>query len=121
MIIPGTESFFLPGNCAGGAIVKKILLATLLAGAVCSPLAYDGGYSHVEAAEAVHAGAGQGAEADNLLLVNKTNKLPDDYEEKVDLVTVKNCFGKEFQVERETYKHFLCGQLLLAPARPSGR
>ena len=107
MIIPGTESFFLPGNCAGGAIVKKILLATLLAGAVCSPLAYDGGYSHVEAAEAVHAGAYQAAEADNLLLVNKTNKLPDDYEEKVDLVTVKNCFGKDFQVERETYKHFL--------------
>ena len=116
MIIPGTESFFLPGNCAGGAIVKKILLATLLAGAVCSPLAYDGGGSQVEAAEAV-----QIAETDNLLLVNKTNKLPDDYEEKVDLVTVKNCFGKEFQVERETYKHFLCGQLLLAPARPSGR
>ena len=101
--------------------MKKILLSALLAGAVCSPLAYDGGGSQVEAAEAVQAGAYQAAETDNLLLVNKTNKLPDDYEEKVDLVTVKNCFGKEFQVERETYKNFLCGQLLLAPARPSGR
>ena len=43
---------------------------------------------------------------DYLLLVNKTHKLPDDYEAKLDLVTVKNCFGKEFQVERETYAHF---------------
>ena len=101
MIIAGAELFLLPGDG------KKILLAALLAGAVCSPLAYGGGCSHVEAAEAVQAGAYQGAEADNLLLVNKTHKLPDDYEEKVDLVTVKNCFGKEFQVERETYKHFL--------------
>ena len=44
---------------------------------------------------------------DYLLLVNKTNKLPDDYEARVDLITVKNCFGKEFQVERETYAHFV--------------
>ncbi len=44
---------------------------------------------------------------DYLLLVNKANKLPDDYEARVDLVTVKNVFGKEFQVERETYKHFM--------------
>ena len=87
--------------------MKKILLAALLEGAVCSPLAYGGGCSHVEAAEAVQAGAHLDAETDNLLLVNKTHKLPDDYEEKVDLVTVKNCFGKEFQVEKETYKHFL--------------
>ena len=43
---------------------------------------------------------------DYLLLVNKTHKLPDDYEAKLDLVTVKNYFGKEFQVERETYAHF---------------
>lgn len=41
------------------------------------------------------------------LLVNKTHKLPDDYESTVSLVTVKNCFGKKFQVERETYEHFL--------------
>ena len=69
--------------------MKKILLAALLAGAVCSPLAYGGGCSHVEAAEAVQADAHLDAETDNLLLVNKTHKLPDDYEEKVDLVTVK--------------------------------
>lgn len=83
------------------------ILSIILAAAVCSPLAYGGGCSHVEAAEAVQAGAHLDAETDNLLLVNKTHKLPDDYEEKVDLVTVKNCFGKKFQVEKETYKHFL--------------
>ena len=41
------------------------------------------------------------------LLVNKTHKLPDDYEAAVSMVTVKNGFGKKFQVERETYAHFL--------------
>lgn len=41
------------------------------------------------------------------LLVNKTHKLPDDYESVVSLITVKNCFGKKFQVERVTYDHFL--------------
>ena len=47
-----------------------MLFHALLAGAVCSPLAYGGGCSHVEAAEAVQAGAYQDAETDNLLLVN---------------------------------------------------
>lgn len=45
-------------------------------------------------------------ETDYLVLVNKTNKLPDDYEAKLSLVTVKNCFGKEFQVEKETCENF---------------
>ena len=50
---------------------------------------------------------GSAADAGEILLVNKEHKLPDDYEAKVDLLTVKNCFGKDFQVERETYAHFL--------------
>ncbi len=87
--------------------MKKILFVALMAGTVCSPLAYGGAWGQYVAAEVVHSGVSQDTEADNLLLVNKTHKLPADYEEKVDLVTVKNCFGKEFQVERETYKHFL--------------
>ena len=44
---------------------------------------------------------------DYLVLVNKTEKLPDDYESKVQLINVKNSFGKEFQIEKETYKHFM--------------
>ena len=48
--------------------ILRMLFHALLAGAVCSPLAYGGGCSHVEAAEAVQAGAYQDAETDNLLL-----------------------------------------------------
>ena len=43
---------------------------------------------------------------DYLVLVNKTHKLPDDYEANVPLVTAKNSMGREFQIERETYAHF---------------
>ena len=49
----------------------------------------------------------QNTNFDYLVLVNKTEKLPDDYESKVQLITVKNSFGKEFQIEKETYKHFV--------------
>lgn len=41
------------------------------------------------------------------VLVNKTEKLPADYEAQIDLITVKNSFGKEFQIERTTYEHFV--------------
>ena len=51
--------------------------------------------------------AAVGSVIDYGLLVNKTHKLPDDYESKVDLVSVKNSFGEDFRVERETYAHFL--------------
>ncbi len=51
--------------------------------------------------------AAVGSAIDYGLLVNKTHKLPDDYEAKVDLVSVKNSFGEDFRVERETYAHFL--------------
>lgn len=43
---------------------------------------------------------------DYMVFVNKTHKLPDDYEAKLPLITVKNSFGKEFQIEPETYRHF---------------
>lgn len=82
--------------------MKKILCVTLLAGAVCLQPECSLVWSSCEAGNVVQSGISGETEADNLLLVNKISKLPDDYEEKVDLVTVKNCFGKEFQVERET-------------------
>ena len=42
-----------------------------------------------------------------LILVNKKNKLPDDYESKVNLINVKNSFGnRTFQIEKTTYEFF---------------
>ncbi len=41
-----------------------------------------------------------------LILVNKENKLPDDYEEIVDLIDVENSFGDKFTIEKKTYEAF---------------
>ena len=42
-----------------------------------------------------------------LVLVNKVEKLPDNYEATVQLINVTNSFGKKFQIEKETYEHFV--------------
>ena len=42
-----------------------------------------------------------------LVLVNKVEKLPDNYESTVQLINVTNSFGKKFQIEKETYEHFV--------------
>lgn len=78
--------------------MKSHLAIALLVAATWSPCAF---------AAAVAPQSASMPAAEPPLLVNKTHKLPDDYESVVALVTVKNCFGKKFQVERETYEHFL--------------
>ena len=44
---------------------------------------------------------------DYLVLVNKENKLPDNWEEIVELEESTNSLGKTYQVEKEALKHFL--------------
>ena len=42
-----------------------------------------------------------------LILVNKQNKLPDDYESIVNLINVTNSFGnRTFEIEGKTYENF---------------
>ena len=43
---------------------------------------------------------------DYLVLVNKQNKLPDNWEEIVEFVEVKNSFGKYLKIEKETLEKF---------------
>ena len=43
---------------------------------------------------------------DYLVLVNKENKLPDNWENLVKLVEVKNSFGKFLKIEKETLEKF---------------
>ena len=81
---------------------KKKLLIGALSAMVCCSFAY-------EAEAANHAEVNPMAVSQNvdyLVIVNKTHKLPDDYEAKLPLITVKNSFGREFQIEPETYRHF---------------
>ena len=44
--------------------------------------------------------------SDYLVLVNKENKLPDDFEKKVELVEIKNAFWKIVKIEKETLDQF---------------
>jgi uncharacterized protein Yka (UPF0111/DUF47 family) len=39
---------------------------------------------------------------DYLILVNKQNKIPDNWKEIAELVEVKNSFGKILKIEKET-------------------
>ena len=43
---------------------------------------------------------------DYLVLVNKQNKLPDNWEKIAELVEVKNSFGKYLKIEKETLEKF---------------
>ena len=42
-----------------------------------------------------------------MVLVNKQNKLPDDWEANVELVDAKNKYGDEYKVEKKAYEKFL--------------
>ena len=44
--------------------------------------------------------------SDYLVLVNKQNKLPDNWEEIAELIEVKNSFGKFLKIEKETLEKF---------------
>ena len=43
---------------------------------------------------------------DYLVLVNKENELPDDWEEKLETVTIKNSLGDDVEVERKAYNAY---------------
>ena len=51
---------------------------------------------------------------DYLVLVNKENKLPDGWEEKLETVTVKNSLGDDVEVEKKAYEAYLALKEALA-------
>ncbi len=53
-------------------------------------------------------------EIDYLVLVNKTHKLPDDWEDKVTLKEAENRYGEKYLVEEKALEHFLDLQKELA-------
>ena len=44
---------------------------------------------------------------DYMVLVNKQTKLPDDWEEKVELVETKNAWDEDIKVEKKAYEQYL--------------
>ena len=49
----------------------------------------------------------KGAELDYLVLVNKENKLPDNWEEMIKTVSIKNSLGDDVEVEEKAYDAYL--------------
>ena len=44
---------------------------------------------------------------DYMILINKENKLPDDFEDAIEIISVENALGKKLQLEKKTYEAFL--------------
>jgi transcription antitermination factor NusG len=44
--------------------------------------------------------------SDYLVLVNKDNKIPNNWEEKVKLIELKNVFNRTIKVEEETLEKY---------------
>lgn len=49
----------------------------------------------------------QNERLDYLVLVNKENRLPEDWEEKIEIVKFINTIGDEVEVEKEAYESYL--------------
>lgn len=44
---------------------------------------------------------------DYMVLINGAHRLPEGYEDTVERITVRNCAGNQYEVEKKTYEAFL--------------
>ena len=44
---------------------------------------------------------------DYLVLVNEYNRMPENFEETIELISVENAVGDRYQIEKKTYEAFL--------------
>ena len=73
---------------------KKLVLSVLLFALLLSSAAYAGAETETETEEDYNP---------YFVLVNKTHKLPEGWENVVDIITVENSLGEELQIEQKTY------------------
>lgn len=83
--------------------MKKLALITAALMMFCMVLCGCGGD---EPASSDRTSAAGGDADIYLTLVNKTHKLPDDWSDKIELVTGKNSMDEEFTVEKEALAHY---------------
>ena len=41
---------------------------------------------------------------DYMVLINEENRLPDNFEDTIELVTAENIVGKKFEIEKKAYE-----------------
>ena len=85
-------------------IIAILVIAILVAGGVFAYIKINEKNSGEETANTNSSTQRNGI--DYLVIVNKQNKLPDDWEKNVQLVTVKNAFDKDIQLEKEAYEKY---------------
>lgn len=47
------------------------------------------------------------SKTDYMLLINEANRLPDKFEDTVEIIGVENAVGEKYQIEKKTYEAFL--------------
>ena len=80
--------------------MKKKLLGLLLIGVIMVGFTACGGKKEEKEKEK------EEAKYDYLVLVNKQNKLPEDWEEKVELVDTKDAWNDDTKVEKKAFEKF---------------
>ena len=82
-------------------LIVSALTCVLLAGFVTAQESED-----AQPEEAVQENMDTEADYDYMILVNKTHKLPDDWEDKVVLAEGKNIYGETYLVEEKALESF---------------
>ncbi len=49
----------------------------------------------------------QNKKPDYLILINEDNRLPDGFEDTIEIISVKNAFDEEYKIEKKTYEAYL--------------
>lgn len=84
--------------------MRKILgLALLSAALILAGCGFNG--TSTDSSEPTQSSSNED-ESIYLVLVNKTHKLPDNWENMVQIDTVKNSLGEELQIEHKTYEQY---------------
>ena len=45
---------------------------------------------------------------DYLILINEDNRLPDNFEDTIEIISVENAIGEIYKLEKKTFESFLC-------------
>lgn len=90
-----------------GVLLCLCMMAAVLGGCGKPANQADGATEAPKATEAATADEAKGDGIDYMALVNKTHKLPDDWEDKLETVHMTNSVGDDVEVEKKAYDAYL--------------
>ena len=87
--------------------MKKNLLFAVIVSAIMICMMITGCGSEKDSDESSDTSSKDGSVIDYMVLVNKENKLPDGWEEALDIVKIKDSQGWDVEVEKKAYDAYL--------------